>query len=187
MTTKSIKVVSVTETKVINSVVSSAKKKANELYKSPFTFVNVVNKNKQEEEFKNLLKLVGTAKLDFSAFLTLENGDTTDRPTFAKLVDAKKADTRKVNANDLARALVVINGKEFYKVPVSFTKSDFIESIKSLIIMKNENVRISIELEKVFTEQEKQVELNAKVMKLAKDERYKGLPIHILEEIAKVA
>lgn len=195
MTTKK-KNQAATETKVINSVVSNAKRIVNELYKSPFTFVNVVNKNK--EEFKELFALLGVKKLDFSAFLTLENGEATDRPTFAKLVEAKKIeirelfpiwekDTRTFSAIDWERAKVTINGKEFYKAPISFTKGDFMESIKSLIRVKNENTRVSKELEKVFNEEESKKELNKKVLNLAKDERYKGLPLHILEQIAKVA
>ena len=126
-------------------VYSEAKKAINAYSKSPFTYINLVNKEK--ETFSELLKELNVQELTITDFYT---GESTDqRPMFCKLTPIRDSYFTETPITSVCYNIRYYGGKAYQLVPITkkvyevngkqveaFSTSDFIDCLKSMAIYR---------------------------------------------------
>lgn len=170
------------------NVFSTAKKAMTAFSKSPFTYINLVNKEKKT--FSELLEQVGVTELTITDFYTGESCDA--RPAFCKLVPIKDSYFADTNSYNLVYNIRYYGGRAYQVVPITkkvyqvngstieaFSTNDFVDCLKSTAICRATNAATEKELNTVFSG----VKPIENYIVSAK-EKHGDLPTSVLEEIA---
>lgn len=160
----------------------NAVKELNSILKSPFAVMNLINKNRDSENIKNLMDIYGIEKIELSMLLHVTTGGA---PVFCKL--QKVSDIDFLDGNELK---VIQIGKKYYEyIPIKFSVSAFFQSLESAM-------KVAAEAEKQKKQAEKRSAVNsakrianraAKVAAKAKElkEKFADLPDNMIMQLAE--
>lgn len=174
----------------------NAVKELNSILKSPFAVMNIINKNRERENIKQLLDLYGIETIELSMLLHVTTGGA---PVFCKL--QKVTDIEYLDGDELK---VIQIGKAYYEyVPITFSVSAFFQSLEGAMKVAAEAEKAKKAAEKAAEKAKKAAEKLTKkateraakksekdskqIAKKAKElsEKYKDVPENILLQIAE--
>lgn len=167
----------------------NAVKELNSILKSPFAVMNLINKNRDSENIKNLMDIYGIDKIELSMLLHVTTGGA---PVFCKL--QKISDIDFLDGNELK---VIQIGKNFYEfVAIKFSVSAFFQSLESAMKVAAEAEKQKKQAEKSKAKREKRSAVNsakrianraAKVAAKAKElkEKFADLPDNMIMQLAE--